>query len=406
MKSNYKKLAPYIRLVDIRNTSDERYDLLGVSVDKHFIKSIANTIGTDWRTYKVIQKGQFCYIPDTSRRGDKMGIALLTDYDIALVSQAYTVFEIINQEQLLPEYLNLWFKRPEFDRYARFHSHGSVREIFDWEEMCNVELPIPEIEEQRKIVEAYKTIEKRIALKRKINDNLESIAHTLFNSWFVDFEPFEHTKDDDGNPELPLGWEYSTLESCIDFLNGYAFKSEDLIDEEIPDSYDVFKMGHIKKGGGLNYSGTKSWIPRSDCKELNRFVLQYGDILMCMTDMKENIALLGHTAFMDIEDKYIVNQRVGLLRPNNHKNVSPYFLYLLTNNAKFLRELRKNAHIGVQVNLSKEDIVNSRIVLAPSEVNEQFASKVKPLFDTIFKNNAEIRILEKLAVSIQTQLSR
>lgn len=172
MKSNYKKLAPYIRLVDIRNTSDERCDLLGVSVDKHFIKSIANTIGTDWRTYKVIQKGQFCYIPDTSRRGDKMGIALLTDYDIALVSQAYTVFEIINQEQLLPEYLNLWFKRPEFDRYARFHSHGSVREIFDWEEMCNVELPIPEIEEQRKIVEAYKTIEKRIALKRKINDNL------------------------------------------------------------------------------------------------------------------------------------------------------------------------------------------------------------------------------------------
>ena len=172
MKSNYKKLAPYIRLVDIRNTSDERYDLLGVSVDKHFIKSIANTIGTDWRTYKVIKKGQFCYIPDTSRRGDKMGIALLTDYDIALVSQAYIVFEIINQEQLLPEYLNLWFKRPEFDRYARFHSHGSVREIFDWEEMCNVELPVPEIEEQRKIVEAYNTIERRIALKRKINDNL------------------------------------------------------------------------------------------------------------------------------------------------------------------------------------------------------------------------------------------
>ena len=97
MKSNYKKLAPYIRLVDIRNSSDERYELLGVSVDKHFIKSIANTVGTDWRTYKVIKKGQFCYIPDTSRRGDKMGIALLTDYEIALVSQAYAVFEIINQ---------------------------------------------------------------------------------------------------------------------------------------------------------------------------------------------------------------------------------------------------------------------------------------------------------------------
>ena len=401
-----QKLKPYIRLVDIRNTKDERHELLGVSVDKCFIKSIANTVGTDWKSYKIIRKGQFCYIPDTSRRGDKMGIALLTDYDIALVSQAYAVFEIIDDTKLLPEYLNLWFKRPEFDRFARFHSHGSVREIFDWEEMGNIELPIPAIEEQQRIVDSYNTIQNRIKLLRNINDNLETQAHTLFNSWFVNFEPFEHTQDEDGNNELPFGWEYATLESCVDFLNGYAFKSDDLIDEEIPDSYDVFKMGHIKKGGGLNYSGTKSWISRSYCKGLSRFVLQYGDILMCMTDMKENIALLGHTAFMDIEDKYIVNQRVGLLRPNHYKEVSPYHLYLLTNNAIFLRELRKNAHIGVQVNLSKEDIVNSRIVLAPSEINKRFTNIVKPLFATISKNNAEIQILEKLALSIQTQLSR
>ena len=167
-----QKLKPYIRLVDIRNTNDERYDLLGVSVEKRFIKSIANTVGTDWKSYKIIKKGQFCYIPDTSRRGDKMGIALLNDYDVALVSQAYTVFEIVDDTKLLPEYLNLWFKRPEFDRYARFHSHGSAREIFDWDEMCNVELPVPEIDEQKKIVEAYNTIERRIALKRQINDNL------------------------------------------------------------------------------------------------------------------------------------------------------------------------------------------------------------------------------------------
>ena len=172
MKSNYKKISPYIQLVDVRNTEDARYTLLGVSVDKHFIKSIANTVGTDWRSYKIIRKGQFCYIPDTSRRGDKMGIALLSDHDIALVSQVYTVFEIVDKDALLPEYLNLWFKRPEFDRYARFHSHGSVREIFDWEEMCNVELPIPDISEQQKIVDAYNVIERRISLKRKINDNL------------------------------------------------------------------------------------------------------------------------------------------------------------------------------------------------------------------------------------------
>ena len=148
MKSNYKRLGDYIREVDIRNIDDNKLELLGVSVEKCFIKSIANTIGTDWRNYKTIRRGEFCYIADTSRRGDKIGIALL------------------------PEYLNLWFNRPEFDRYARFHSHGSVREIFDWEEMCAVELPIPDIAAQQKIVETYNAIERRISIKRKINDNL------------------------------------------------------------------------------------------------------------------------------------------------------------------------------------------------------------------------------------------
>ena len=119
-----------------------------------------------------MKKGQFTYIPDTSRRGDKIGIALLEDYDEGLVSNVYTVFEVIDERQLIPQYLMLWFNRPEFDRYARFKSHGSVREIFVWDELCMVELPVPTIEEQRNIVKAYKTITNRIALKKKINDNL------------------------------------------------------------------------------------------------------------------------------------------------------------------------------------------------------------------------------------------
>lgn len=171
MKSNYKKLGDYIRLVDERNTDGSVTRLLGVSIEKKFIESIANIIGTDMSIYKIVRKGQFAYGPVTSRNGDKVSIALLEE-EKCIISSSYSVFEIVNMQELLPEYLNLWFKRPEFDRYARFHSHGSAREIFDWEEMCNVELPVPEIEEQRKIVEAYNTIERRIALKRKINDNL------------------------------------------------------------------------------------------------------------------------------------------------------------------------------------------------------------------------------------------
>ena len=184
MKSNYKKLGQYIRQVDVRNTEGKEENLLGVSVQKQFIPSIANTVGTDFTKYKVVRKGQFTYIPDTSRRGDKIGIALLEDYDEGLVSNVYTVFEVIDENQLMPEYLMLWFSRPEFDRYARFKSHGSVREVMDWDEMCKVELPVPSIEEQRSIVKAYKAITDRIALKKRINDNLEAQASAIYHSMF------------------------------------------------------------------------------------------------------------------------------------------------------------------------------------------------------------------------------
>lgn len=183
MSTEYKKLGQYIRTVDIRNTDLVSMNLLGVSVKKQFIPSIANTVGTDFKKYKVVKKGQFTYIPDTSRRGDKIGIALLENYEIGIVSNIYTVFEIIDTNQLMPEYLMLWFSRPEFDRYARFKSHGSVREIFDWDEMCNVELPVPDIEKQRKIVKAYQTITDRIALKQKINDNLAAQMRAYFKEY-------------------------------------------------------------------------------------------------------------------------------------------------------------------------------------------------------------------------------
>lgn len=172
MKNRYKLLGEFIQQVDVKNTEGKEENLLGVSVQKQFIPSIANTVGTDFAKYKVVKKGQFTYIPDTSRRGDKIGIALLQEQDEGLVSNVYTVFEVIDTDKLLPEYLMLWFSRSEFDRYARFKSHGSVREVMDWDEMCKVELPVPSIEEQRKIVNAYKAITDRIELKQKINDNL------------------------------------------------------------------------------------------------------------------------------------------------------------------------------------------------------------------------------------------
>ena len=182
MEKEYKILGNYIRLVDERNRDLAVTKLLGVSISKKFIPSIANIVGTDLSNYKIVRTGQFAYGPVTSRNGEKISIAYLDEED-CIISSSYTVFEVENKEELDPEYLMLWFSRPEFDRYARYKSHGSVREIFDWNELCMVELPVPDIEKQRNIVKAYKTITDRIALKQKINDNLEasSLCHLQRN---------------------------------------------------------------------------------------------------------------------------------------------------------------------------------------------------------------------------------
>ncbi|MCD8150307.1 MAG: restriction endonuclease subunit S [Clostridiales bacterium] len=171
MKSNYKKLGDYIQPVDKRNRDLSVSRLLGVSISKQFIESIANTVGTDFSNYKIVREGQFAYGPVTSRNGDKISVALLREPE-CIISSSYAVFEITDKTQLLPEYLMLWFSRPEFDRYARYKSHGSVREIFGWDEMCMVELPIPDLATQQEIVDSYNVIADRIALKQRINDNL------------------------------------------------------------------------------------------------------------------------------------------------------------------------------------------------------------------------------------------
>lgn len=210
-KENYRRLGDYIREVDVRNRDLKVKELLGVSVSKEFIPSIANTIGTDMSSYKVVKFRQFVYIEDTSRRGDKIAIALLQDFKEAIVSSIYTVFEVKNQDELLPEYLMMWFRRPEFDRYARFKSHGSAREIFSWEEMCDVFLPIPPIEQQRKIVAEYEAVSRRIRLNEQMIARLEETAQTLYRKMFVDGIDKEN---------LPEGWSMGRLEEIGEIVGG------------------------------------------------------------------------------------------------------------------------------------------------------------------------------------------
>ena len=250
MKEGYRLLGDFIRQVDVRNTEGKEENLLGVSVQKMFIPSIANTVGTDFTKYKVVKRGQFTYIPDTSRRGDKIGIALLTDYDEGLVSNIYTVFEVKDENELLPEYLMLWFSRPEFDRYARFKSHGSVREIMDWDEMCKVELPVPSIDKQRSIVKAYQTITERIELKRRINDNLEAQTQALFDELFLR----------DGMPDCTLS-EIANVNPTRTLSKGCIAKCYDM--SCLPTRGCVPEGGEIKAyNGGVRFQNGDTLIAR------------------------------------------------------------------------------------------------------------------------------------------------
>ncbi|WP_415957867.1 restriction endonuclease subunit S [Paraprevotella xylaniphila] len=210
-KGEMKRLGDYIREVDVRNRDLEVTKLLGVSISKEFMPSIANTIGTDMSSYKVVEPRQFAYGPVTSRNGDKVSIALHRNDEKAIVSQAYTIFEVKNKLELFPEYLMMWFRRPEFDRYARFKSHGSAREIFSWEEMCDVELPVPPIEQQQKIVSEYEAVTRRIRLNERIIAKLEETAQALYRKMFVDGIDKEN---------LPEGWRMGSLGEIADFAYG------------------------------------------------------------------------------------------------------------------------------------------------------------------------------------------
>lgn len=152
---SYKRIGDYIHLVDYRNNDLAVTNLLGVSIQKKFIPSIANISGTDMSVYRIIKKNQFAYSPVTSRNGEKLTIALLKEVDEAILSPAYQVFEVIDENELIPEYLFMWFNRAEFDRFARFNSWGSARETFDWADLCDVKMPIPDIDIQRKFVALY-----------------------------------------------------------------------------------------------------------------------------------------------------------------------------------------------------------------------------------------------------------
>ena len=383
MKEGYRLLGDFIRQVDVRNTDGKEENLFGVSVQKMFIPSIANTVGTDFTKYKVVKRGQFTYIPDTSRRGDKIGIALLTDYDEGLVSNIYTVFEVKDENELLPEYLMLWFSRPEFDRYARFKSHGSVREIMDWDEMCKVELPVPSIDKQRSIVKAYQTITERIELKRRINDNLVATVTAIYRRMFIEggriypTAPLKQLCSKIGSGATPKGGKTAYQESGVSLIRStnvfdYAFSYDDL--------------AHISD---------------EQADQLSNVVVEENDVLFNIPGVSVTRCCIVPADVLPAR----VNQHVMILRPNTAMPMSYYIMTTLCsaeNKAKLLGIAQSGS---TREAINKQEMESFSIPVPPTKDVQDFEIKARGLYESVIRNTEEIMRLNVMQQLLLSQLS-
>lgn len=241
MKSNYKALNELIEKVDERNADGAITELIGVSIDKCFIKSVANTNGTDLSKYKIIRKNEFAVSLMQVSRDSKIPVARLEEYEEAIMSPAYPIFRVKDKNVILPEYLEMWFKRPEFDREAAFIAVGGVRGSMPWEEFAKMKLPVPPIEKQRKIVKAYKTITDRIALKQKINDNLAEYLNCIY---------IKLTKDIQSTTSLSAICDYVTEKVIFSEVDTSVYVSTENI---LPDKQGVGSFGMTSPSDRVTY---------------------------------------------------------------------------------------------------------------------------------------------------------
>lgn len=374
MKSNYKQLGQFIRQVDVRNAAGKEENLLGVSVQKTFIPSIANTVGTDFTKYKVVRRGQFTYIPDTSRRGDKIGIALLSDYEEGLVSNVYTTFEVIDKNELLPEYLMLWFSRPEFDRYARFKSHGSVREVMDWDEMCKVQLPVPPISVQRDIVKAYQTITNRIALKRQVNDNLAAQMRAYFKEYTANNASITGKLKD-----------YSVMQ--------YGYTETATTEPVGPKFLRITDIAH----NYIDWNG----VPYCPISEGNheKYVLSEGDVVVARTG-----ATVGYAKMVgrNIPDSVFASFLVRI-RPIDDEY--RYYFGLAITSSEFLDFVQTNAGGSAQPQANPPLLGEFELSIPNKQSLPEFNTKISSFLGVIESNETEISKLHEVKDTMVKMLS-
>lgn len=371
----YKRIGEYIRLVDTRNSDLAVTFLRGVSTTKKLIETVANMSGISLSGYKVVKTNQFVYVADTSRRGEKIAIAL-NDGEPCIVSSIYTVFEVSDEEVLLPEYLFMWFNRSEFDRYARFNSWGSARETFDWSDLSEVKIPIPHIDEQRRYVNLYTSlIDNQSAYENSLED-LQLICETYIENLINTEQPKALGKYIEQSDERN-----SNLE--IDNLLGISVNK-------------VFIETRSNKEQ-LNLSSYKVVRPRD-----------FGYVTVTSRNgEKISIAILDGEAGL-VSSTYIV------FRLKDYTELLPEYLYLWFSRTEFDRYARFHSWGSARETFDWEDMCNVKLPIPDIKVqeaivtiyhtletrkriNEQLKNTIKPLCPVLMKgvfNSINLEISE------------
>lgn len=410
MKSNYKRIGDYIRDVNIRNVEHKATTLLGINIDKYFMPSVANIVGTDMTTYKIVRDKQFACNRMHVGRDYRLPVALSNKQDDFMVSPAYDVFEIIDKEVLLPEYLMMWFSRKEFDRNAWFYTDADVRGGLPWKSFADMTLPIPSPAKQREIVKEYNVILNRIALNNQLIQKLEETAQTIYKQWFVDFEfPDENGKPYKSNGgemveselgEFPKGWEVGTLNEIIDVIDGDRGTNYPSLEEMTKTGFCLFLNASNVTKIGFSFS-ENNFITKEKDKELRKGKLIRNDVVLTSRGTVGNVAFYGDAiTFNDIR----INSGMVILRAKEYVE-STIFIYSMLRNKDMKMTIENYLSGSAQPQLPIKDLIKIPILIPNKDILIDFskiAIKIQKHIDSVNVQNLKLNefvnvLLSKLA---------
>ena len=389
MKSNYDILGNQIRLIDTRNRESITDRVLGINIDKFFMPSVANVIGTDLSKYKLITKGKFACNPMHVGRDERLPVALYDEEEPAIVSPAYFMFEVIDNSILNEDYLMMWFRRPEFDRICWLHTDGSVRGGITWDDICRLELPIPPIEKQLEIVNSYKAITERIALKQKINDNLVAIGTTSIQKNVGRGALINLTEAEMDRLTFPKDFKVENVsEFCVETKSG-STPSRTTKEYWENGTISWVKSGEVHNNITLQ---TEEYITPLGLTESSTKLLPKDTVLMAMYGVTA-----GEVGYLAIEAT--TNQAIcGMICHSKAKAAYLYFSLIQSQAA-----ISRLSNGGAQDNLSKNFIDNIKLVVPPSDFIEKM--NLAAIVEQMTLNTIEISLLENLQSTILAQLS-